>query len=56
MQLSGKKLPVKSIKTRFRKNEVPDVVSDISKIKKLGWKPKIGIKEGLTKTLSEYNK
>lgn len=56
MQLSGKKLPVKSIKTRIRKNEIDEIVANISKIKNLGWKPTVGIKEGLTKTLSEYNK
>ena len=51
-KLSGKKNPVIVQKTKIRKNDVKNVVSDCSKIKKLGWKPEISINEGLELTLN----
>jgi UDP-glucose 4-epimerase len=36
--------------------EVGDYFSDITKIKKLGWSPQIGLKEGLEKTIEFYTK
>ena len=51
-KLSGKKNPVIRQKTKIRKNDVKNVVSDCSKIKKLGWKPEISINEGLELTLN----
>jgi len=53
-KLSGKKISVVTDKTKLRKNDVKNVVSDCSKIKKLGWKPKISINEGLELTLNWY--
>ena len=53
-KLSGKKNPIIADKTKLRKNDTKNVVSDCSKIKKLGWKPKISISKGLELTLNWY--
>ena len=53
-KLSGKKIPIVADKGKLRKNDIKNVVSDCSKIKKLGWKPKISINEGLELTLNWY--
>jgi len=53
-KLSGKKISVVTDKTKLRKNDIKNVVSDCSKIKKLGWKPKISINKGLELTLNWY--
>jgi len=53
-KLAGKKISVVTDKTKLRKNDIKNVVSDCSKIKKLGWKPKISINEGLELTLNWY--
>jgi UDP-glucose 4-epimerase len=53
-KLSGKKTPIVADKGKLRKNDIKNVVSDCSKIKKLGWKPKISINEGLKLTLDWY--
>ena len=53
-KLSGKKTPIVADKGKLRKNDIKNVVSDCSKIKKLGWKPKISINEGLELTLNWY--
>ena len=54
IKLSGKKTPIVADKGKLRKNDIKNVVSDCSKIKKLGWKPKISINEGLELTLNWY--
>jgi len=42
-----------SSKNSVRKNEIPDVVADISKItSEIGWKPKHSFEEGIRKTLA----
>jgi len=53
-KLSGKKNPIIVDKKKLRKNDIKNVVSDCSKIKKLGWKPKISINTGLELTLNWY--
>ena len=53
-KLSGKKNPIIVDKKKLRKNDIKNVVSDCSKIKKLGWKPKISINKGLELTLNWY--
>ena len=53
-KLSGKKNPIIVDKKKLRKNDIKNVVSDCSKIKKLGWKPKISINKGLELTLNSY--
>jgi len=49
-KISGKKSTIKSIKSLKRKNETLEIVSNISKIKKLGWKPTTSFVNGLKKT------
>lgn len=51
-ELSGKNTPIKSIKLQSRKDEISNVISNSSRIRKLGWSPKVGIHEGLRKTLT----
>ena len=53
-KLSGKKISIVTDKTKLRKNDIKNVVSDCAKIKKLGWKPKISISKGLQLTLDWY--
>ena len=53
-KLSGKKNPIIVDKTKLRKNDTKNVVSDCSKIKKLGWKPRVSINKGLGLTLNWY--
>ena len=53
-KLSGKKTPIVADKGKLRKNDIKNVISDCSKIKRLGWKPKISINEGLELTLNWY--
>ena len=52
--ISGKNLPITSTKSKIRKNDVPELVADIKKIKKLGWKPKFSLHDGLKLTLEWY--
>lgn len=55
-KITGKNVKVKSVKSLCRKNEVVEIVSDSSKIKKLGWKPKVSLFNGLQKTIQAYEK
>ena len=48
--IHGKKIQVVSQKQRSKKLEINELVSDNSKIKKIGWKPKTEIHDGLKKT------
>lgn len=50
-KISNKSPKIKSVTSQRRTNEINDIRADISKIKKLGWKPRIDIKEGLTMSL-----
>jgi len=45
------KKPVISSKSAIRKNDIPEIRADISKLKKLGWKPEISLKKGLQMTI-----
>ena len=54
-KISGRDVPVKSISSEYRKKEITNVVSDITKIRKLGWRPMIGIDEGLRITFEQLN-
>ena len=54
-KIINKKIPIVSDKTISRKDDIKEVRSNSSKIKKLGWKPKIGIREGLISTI-EWSK
>lgn len=55
MILSGKNIPISQEKNLLRKYDIPEIRSDISKIKKLGWHPKVSLDEGLKRTL-EWHK
>ena len=54
-KLSGRDIPVKSSPPYLRRVEIPNVVSDSSKIRQLGWKPTISIQHGLKMTLDWYS-
>ncbi|MHB8545738.1 MAG: NAD-dependent epimerase/dehydratase family protein [Nitrosotalea sp.] len=54
-KLSGCNIPVKSSPLYLRSAEIPNVVSDSSKIKHLGWKPTVSIQRGLKMTLDWYS-
>ena len=49
-KISGKNPPLKSLSSLSRKNDVPNVVSNSNKLKKLGWKPTISLFDGLLLT------
>ena len=53
-KLNGKKIRIITDKTKLRKNDVKNVVSNCSRIKKLGWKSNVSINEGLELTLNWY--
>ena len=53
-KITGKNNKVKSIKLLSRKNEIDDVVSNSSKIRRLGWKPQVSLLQGLRKTIQAY--
>ncbi len=42
------------MKSQSRKQDIDEVISNSSKIKKLGWKPKTDISHGLELTLDWY--
>lgn len=52
LRVSGKTKPYKSLHQN-RKNEIPDVVADITRIKNdTGWLPKVSFEEGVRKIIS----
>ena len=53
-KLIGSKAPIISTKKYSRKNEINNIISDSSKLKKLGWKPRINLNNGLKLTLNWY--
>jgi len=53
-KISKKNLIIKSIKSKSRDFEVKNMVSNSSKIKKLGWRPKISINQGLKILYDSY--
>ncbi|MGI0026213.1 MAG: NAD-dependent epimerase/dehydratase family protein [Nitrosopumilaceae archaeon] len=53
-RLGGKNIRVKSLKSLSRKNEIKNITSDSTKIKKLGWVPATTIHVGLQKTLQGF--
>jgi len=48
-KLENKKIPIRSKKANRRKTDINEVVANISRIKKLGWKPKTSLEQGLKK-------
>ncbi len=55
-KISGKKFKINSIKKSTRVLEAQNIMADIKKLKKLGWKPKVSLNQGLSKCFEEYNK
>ena len=55
-QLSGKKITIRSAPSLKRKQEVRNVISDISKIIKLGWSPQTPLRTGLQIALEKNKK
>lgn len=53
-RLTRSTAPLISTKTYSRKDEINNVISNPSKIKKLGWKPSVTIQKGLQMTLEWY--
>lgn len=53
-KITKKNIPIKSSKVRIRKQEIDNVVADCSKIKKLGWTPKVDLNKGLQLTLNWF--
>ena len=45
---------IKTVRTKIRKNDFSSIISNSSKIKKLGWSPKTSIKRGLKFTVDWY--
>jgi len=54
-KLSKHNTPIKSSNQLLRKNDVEKIVSDPTKLKKLGWKSKISIYSGLKQTWNWFN-
>jgi len=54
-KIARTKIPITSVNSTSRKNEIKDIRSNSHKIKKLGWKPLITIHKGLEETY-EWNK
>ena len=54
VKISEKKISIESNKQLFRRSEIPNLVCNASKIKNLGWKPKISLDEGLQMTFESF--
>lgn len=52
--ISKKEFTINTSKTKIRKNDSIELISNSSKIKKLGWKPKSSISEGFRLTYDWY--
>lgn len=50
IKIADRDIKIKSKKTFSRKDDIPNIVANCSKLKKLGWIPKIGLNEGLKLT------
>jgi len=46
---------IKTVRTKLRKNDFSDIICNSSKVRKLGWKPKISLEEGFERTIYWYN-
>ena len=54
-KITARKNPIKSVKSHSRKQEIDEVVSNCTKIKQLGWKPKVNLRNGLTMSLNWHD-
>jgi len=55
-KISAKTTPIQSVRSYLRKNDINEIRSNSSKIRKLGWKPKFDLKKGLELTLKWNHK
>lgn len=55
-KLCGSDSKIVQTKSLMRKDEIPNIVADSSKLKKLGWKPIVSIETGLKKTLNYFQR
>lgn len=53
-KISNKNIPIKSIKSQTRNSDIDNIVSNSSKIRKLGWKPTTSMEIGLQMLLEWY--
>lgn len=53
-EISGRNTQIQSIKSQSRKNEIGNVISNSSRIKRLGWRPKTSIHQGLEITFEWF--
>jgi len=54
-KISRKNIPIMPVSEFKRKNDIHNMVSNITKIKKLGWKPTFSLEMGLKNTYQKYN-
>jgi len=54
-KISKMKPKIELDKSILRKNDIPDIIADSKKIRKLGWKPKTNFNEGLRQTYEWFN-
>ncbi|MGB6463777.1 MAG: GDP-mannose 4,6-dehydratase [Nitrosotalea sp.] len=54
IRISKKNVVIESDKKLFRRSEIPNLVCDASSMKKLGWKPKVSLIEGLRLTFESF--
>jgi len=54
-KISKQNPQIKSVRSRLRKTDIKEIKADISKIKKLGWKPRINLIDGLKKYYEWYS-
>ena len=46
-KISGKNIKIEQEKSALRKNDIPQIVANSNKLKKLGWMPKTNLEDGL---------
>lgn len=55
-RISSKNIPIEIVKSHSRKTDIPNVICDNKKIRRLGWEPKISLFKGLEMTYDWYKK
>jgi nucleoside-diphosphate-sugar epimerase len=56
IDISKMKVKIKQEKSILRKNDIPEIIADSKKLRKLGWRPKTKFNEGLKTTYEWFNK
>jgi nucleoside-diphosphate-sugar epimerase len=55
-KISGKNFQVIQDKSALRKNDIPKIIADSSKLQNLGWLPKTSLEDGLIQTYTYFQK